>query len=72
MDILTDGSRVQTMLSMGYMSVQSTSHGVSVHFKGEMVLFAVLTVVLLLITLGTWKVLDRRYRNLDVEPTSQA
>ena len=59
------------MLSMGYMSVQSSSRGVSVHFKGEMILFAVLTVVLLLITLGTWKLLDRRYRNLEKDSTSQ-
>ena len=55
----------QTMLSMGYISVSSGAHGVSIHFAGEMIIFGVLTVVLLLLTIGTWKVLDQRQSKFD-------
>ena len=55
------------MLSMGYISVNSSTHGISIHFAGEMVIFGVLTVVLLMLTIGTWKILDQRQSKLDVE-----
>src|ERR1700712_1848875 len=42
-------SFVAQMLSMGYITVHGQGSGISLHFKGEMVIFVVLSILLLLI-----------------------
>jgi branched-subunit amino acid ABC-type transport system permease component len=45
---------------MGYISVTSLNHPPSLHFAGELWIFAILTVVLLAITICLWLYLDHR------------
>lgn len=47
---------------MGYIKVVTKGTSVSLHFDGEMVIFAVLSVLLLLFTGGTWGFLEWRRR----------
>lgn len=43
---------------MGYISVNKSESGVSIHFQGEMVVFAVLSVLFLIFTGGTWAAIE--------------
>lgn len=60
---------------MGYIRVNTAGSGLHLHVAREMVMFAVLSVVLLLITGGIWAFLEwrrrcRERRRLLLHPTS--
>lgn len=44
---------------MNYVSIEGTHH-VTIKFKREMIIFAILTVALLCLTLGYWGILEIR------------
>jgi hypothetical protein len=50
----------ETVLSMGYVSVDSHGGRSSIVFEPEMLIFLVLTCLLLLVTFGMWLFVDRR------------
>ncbi|KAF2719261.1 hypothetical protein K431DRAFT_314231 [Polychaeton citri CBS 116435] len=56
-------SFVSTLLGMEYISIKSSDGHWSMHFKPEMWIFAVLSVILLLVTFGLWHGLDLRKRH---------
>jgi hypothetical protein len=39
---------------MGYITVHKENSGISLHFAGELIIFVVLSILLLMITGGTW------------------
>ncbi|KIW06545.1 uncharacterized protein PV09_02975 [Verruconis gallopava] len=60
--IYLPASFVSQVLAMGYIKVETRGSSVSLHFAGEMVVFAVLSISLLAMTLGTWAFLEWRRR----------
>ncbi|KAF8535502.1 hypothetical protein BDD12DRAFT_892640 [Trichophaea hybrida] len=58
--IYLPASFASTLLGMNYIHVDS-SNPVKLHFAREMWIFAVLTVVLLVLTMAVWKLWERRY-----------
>jgi ABC-type nickel/cobalt efflux system permease component RcnA len=55
-------TETQQVLAMGYITVHKKGSGISLHFAGELVIFAVLSALLLIITGGTWIWLEWRRR----------
>jgi hypothetical protein len=56
----------QTLLGTQYINIHENDGGkISVTFAREMWIFAILTVILLVVTAGTWRLWERRNRLAD-------
>jgi hypothetical protein len=56
----------QTLLGTQYINIRDNDGGnISITFAREMWIFAILTVILLVVTAGTWRLWERR--NLQVD-----
>lgn len=66
-------SFVSSMMGMDYINVHSAGRSISIHFEGEFWIFLLLTTILLLITLGFYRLWIRRTgdpRSMKAETTS--
>ena len=60
-------SFIAQFLSAGYvtLSKEPTSGKASLHVSEEIVIFIVLTVIFLVVTLGAWRLLERKHMDID-------